>query len=147
MRYTVSTTINAPITEVIKRFDNADLMKEWMEGLQSFEHLEGTPGQVGARSRLKFQMGKRRFEMVETITKRDLPDVFAGYYEANGVYNEVSAHFKPVDANTTQYDSEQYFQFKGGMKVFGWLFPGLFKKQSRKYLDDFKNFVERDYKP
>lgn len=147
MKYSVSCVINAPIDEVVKRFDNVDLMKEWMEGLVSFEHLEGTPGQPGAKSRLVFQMGKRRIEMVETITKRDLPRIFSGYYEVNGVYNEVKNGFKAIDEHTTAYETEQYFRLSGSMKIIGWLFPNAFKKQSRKYQEDFKKFVERDYRP
>lgn len=30
------------------------------------------------------------------------------------------------------------------MKLFGWLMPGAFKKQSQKYLDMFKEFAEKE---
>lgn len=146
MRYTVSIEINAPIDEVVRRFDNPDNLREWMPGLVSFEHMEGTPGEPGAKSKMVFQMGKRRIEMIETVTERNLPSRFAGTYEAKGVYNEVGNSFSAIDANTTIYSSDQYFDFKGAMKIIGWLFPGAFKKQSLKYLQDFKQFVERDYK-
>lgn len=147
MRYSVSIDIHAPIDEVVKRFDNPDMMKEWMKGLVSFEHLSGTPGQPGAKSKLRYQMGKREIEMIETITVRDLPARFEGTYDAQGVHNEVGNFFTAIDANTTRYETTQYFAFKGFMKVIGWLFPGAFKKQSLQYLKDFKAFVERDYKP
>jgi hypothetical protein len=146
MKYTVSTIINAPLEEVIKRFDNVEMMKEWMPGLVKFEHLSGEPGQVGAKSKLTYQMGKRTIEMIETITERDLPRCFNGTYEAKGVYNEVGNAFEAINETTTKHSSDQYFNFKGGMKVIGFLFPGAFKKQSLKYLEDFKHFVERDYK-
>lgn len=146
MRYTVSIEISAPIDEVVKRFDDPDNLKEWMPGLVSFEHLEGTPGQPGAKSKLVFQMGKRNIEMIETVLVRDLPARFEGTYEAKGVYNEISNEFIAKDDRTTVYSTTQYFRFGGGMKLFGWLFPGMFKKQSMKYLKDFKDLVERDYK-
>lgn len=147
MKYSVSIDIHAPIAEVVKRFDNPDLMKEWMNGLVSFEHLSGEPGQPGARSKLLFQIGKRRIEMIETVLVRDLPGRFLGTYDANGVHNEVGNYFTAIDLNTTRYETTQLFEFKGFMKVIGWLFPGAFKKQSMQYLKDFKAFVERDYKP
>ncbi|HLP56659.1 MAG TPA: SRPBCC family protein [Fluviicola sp.] len=146
MRYTVSIDINAPLEEVVARFDNPENMKEWMNGLVSFETIEGEPGQVGSKARLKFQVGKRSFDMIETITVRDLPARFDGYYEVKGVYNEVGNSFEAIDEHTTRYTSNQFFDFKGGMKIIGWLFPKMFKKQSMKYLEDFKAFVERDYK-
>jgi len=141
----VSIEINVPIDEVVKRFDDPTKMKEWMTGLVSFETIEGEQGQVGATSKLVFQMGKRTVEMIETITVRDLPKRFDGNYLAKGVYNEVGNVFEAKDAHTTIYTSEQFFEFKGGMKLIGWLFPKTFKKQSKKYLQDFKAFVERDY--
>lgn len=142
MHYTSSITINKPIEKVIELFDNPAHMDKWMEGLQSFEPISGTPGQVGAKSRLKFKMGSREIEMIETITVRNLPEEFSGTYEANGVFNMVKNKFIALPDNTTKYISETDFQFSGFMKILGFLMPGMFKKQSMKYLVDFKRFVE-----
>lgn len=114
-----------------------------MKGLQSFEHISGTPGQPGAKSKLKFKMGKREIEMIETITVRNLPAEFSGTYEAQGVFNIVKNKFVSLPDNKTNYISEQEFQFKGFMKLIAFLMPGAFKKQSMQYLTDFKNFAEK----
>lgn len=87
MKYTQEIIINKPIKEVVALFDNPNNLYEWMEGLQKFEHLSGTPGEPGAKSKLLFKMGNREIEMIETITARDLPTKFSGTYEANGVFN------------------------------------------------------------
>jgi len=142
MKYTVETEINLPVEKVIELFDNPDNLKFWMEGLQSFEHLSGTAGQPGAKSRLKFKMGSREIEMIETITVRNLPYEFSGTYEAKGVFNIVKNHFIPVSDHKTKYVSEQEFKFSGIMKLFAWIMPGAFKKQSKKFLEDFKRFAE-----
>ena len=142
MKYTVAIEIEKPIDEVVALFDNADNLYAWMEGLESFEHLSGEPGQVGAKSRLKFKMGKRDIEMVETITVRNLPDEFTGTYDAEGVFNIVKNRFEAISQTRTRYISEQEFQFTGFMKIFGWLMPGAFRKQSMKYLEAFKAFAE-----
>lgn len=142
MKYTVTIEIEKPIDEVVALFDNADNLYAWMEGLESFEHLSGEPGQVGAKSRLKFKMGKRNIEMIETITVRDLPDEFTGTYDAEGVFNIVKNRFEAINPTRTRYISEQEFQFTGFMKIFGWLMPGAFRKQSMKYLEAFKTFAE-----
>ena len=144
MKYSCSITINKPIEEVIAKFDNVENLKEWMPGLQEFTHLSGEPGQPGAQSKLVFQMGKRRIEMVETVTVRDLPREFSGTYDASGVHNIVQNYFEASGETQTIYKTDQEFQFKGGMKIIGWLFPGAFKKQSMKYLTDFKAFVEKN---
>jgi hypothetical protein len=113
-----------------------------MEGLESVEHLSGNSGTVGAKSKMVFQMGKRKIEMVETIIKKELPSQFTATYEAQGVWNYIENHFEAVDSNTTKYKTINEFKFKGIMKLVGFLMPGMFKKQSYKYLEDFKKFVE-----
>jgi uncharacterized membrane protein len=142
MKYSVLITIDKPVNEVVALFDNVDNMKKWMNGLESFEPLDGTPGEVGAKSRLRFKMGKREIEMIETITAKNLPEEFTGTYEAKGVFNIVRNSFEPLPGNKTKYTTEQEFQFKGFMKLMGLLMPGAFKKQSMKYLQDFKAFAE-----
>ncbi|WP_447637419.1 SRPBCC family protein [Flavobacterium microcysteis] len=142
MKYTVEIEIDKPIDRVIELFDNTDTMKQWMEGLQSVEHLSGTPGQPGAKLKLKFKMGSREFEMIETVTVRNLPDEFTGTYEANGVLNTVKNSFIKLSDAKTKYVTENEFQLKGFMKVMAFLMPGAFKKQSLKFMEAFKKFVE-----
>ena len=94
--------------------------------------------------KLVFEMGKRKIEMIETITVKDLPREFSGTYDAKGVHNIVKNFFEPISDFKTLYITEQEFQFSGFMKVIGFLFPGAFKKQSMKYLEDFKEFVDKN---
>ncbi len=142
MKFSVSIEIDKPLDDVIRLFDDPDNLYKWMEGLESFEHLDGVPGQVGARSRLRFKMGKREFEMIETITERDLPRSFEGTYDADGVVNVVRNKFEPLGEDRTLYTSENEFQFRGFMKLVALVMPGAFRKQSMKYLEDFKRFAE-----
>ncbi len=142
MKFTTTIDINKPIDKVIELFDNADNMSQWMEGLQSFEHISGTPGQAGAQSKLKFVMGKREIEMIETITVHHLPDELTGTYEAKGVFNIVKNKFVKLSETQTKYITENEFQFKGFMKVIAFIMPGAFKKQSIKLQNDFKRFAE-----
>lgn len=144
MKYTCEITINLPREKVIEKLDNADNMKHWQKGLLDYEILSGTPGEEGAKMRLDYQMGKRSISMVETITKRDFPREFNANYDTKGVHNIQLNHFNEVDSQTTKWTSESEFQFSSfGMKLMGWMMPGAFKKQSLKYLEDFKNFAER----
>ena len=142
MKYKQSIIVNLPIEKVIELFDNPDNMKYWQEGFISFEHLSGEPGHTGAKSKLKYKMGKNEIEMIETITVRDLPREFSAIYEAKGVWNEVKNYFEPIDANSTKWTSENTFNFKGFMKIIAFLMPGMFKKQSYKFMEDFKKFAE-----
>ena len=144
MKYTVETEIDLPLGKVIELFDNPDNLKYWMDGLVNFESISGIPGQPGAKSRLIFRMGNRNIEMTETITVKRLPEEFTGTYEANGVYNIVKNRFISIPGNKTLYITENYFEFKGFMKIIAFIMPGSFKRQSLKYLQDFKRFAEVD---
>lgn len=142
MKYTINIDIDLPREKIIELFDNPDNMKYWQKGFISIESISGTPGQVGAKSKLKYKMGSREIEMIETITKRDLPNEFSGTYEAKGVWNLNKNYFIELDVNRTKWKSEVEFKFTGFMKLIAFLMPGSFKKQSMKYLTDFKEFAE-----
>ena len=142
MKYTCEITINKNREEVVQLFDSVENLYKWMEGLTKYEHLSGTPGEIGAKAKLTFNFKKRQMEMVETITVKNLPDEFSGTYDAKGVHNIVKNFFQPTPDGKTKYISEQEFHFKGIMKLFGFLMPGAFKKQSMKHLEAFKKFAE-----
>jgi hypothetical protein len=143
MKYTTEVLIDLPRDEFIKKLDNPDNMKHWMQGLVSHEQLSGEPGQEGAQMNMKFKMGKREMEMIETIIKRNMPEEMHMVYDTKGVHNIQKNYFKEENGKT-RWISESEFQFEGfGMKLMGFLMPGAFKKQSKKYADDFKNFAEK----
>ena len=63
-------------------------------------------------------------------------------YDTKGVHNIQKNYFKD-EGDKTRWVSETEFQFSGfGMKLMGFLMPGAFKKQSFKYMQDFKAFAE-----
>jgi len=143
MRYSTEVIIDLPMDQVLPLFDNADNLSKWMKGLVYFETIEGEAGQVGAKSIMRFELGKRKMEMTETILKHDLPQEYLCSYEAPGTYNEVKIHFEEIDKTHTKYVAEHFFKFESwAMKLMGALMPGMFKKQSLQYSNDFKAFAE-----
>lgn len=142
MKYTTEITINLPRERVIELFDNPDNMKHWQPGFISFEHISGEAGKPGAKSRLKYQMGKQEIEMIETIMARNLPEEFHGIYEMKGGVNILKNYFIPVSDTQTKWVSESEFKFSGLMSVMSFFMKGAFKKQSMKYLEQFKAFAE-----
>lgn len=143
MKYKNEVIINAPREKVVELFDNPDNIKEWQPGFVSMEHIEGEPGTVGAKHKLHYKMDKRDIEMIETVKKRNLPESYSLTYETKNVNNDIHNYFEDLGDGTTKYWTENEFNFSGIMKIFGWIMPGAFKKQSQKYMDDFKAFVER----
>ena len=142
MRYQMETIIERPRSRVIELFDSFDNMKDWQEGLVSAEHLSGEAGQPGAKTRLVYDMGKRRIDMIETIIRRDLPDEFSGTYDAQGVHNIISNRFVD-EGQVTRWIVDSEFQFSGWMRLMSLFMPArTFKKQTGKHMQDFKRYCE-----
>jgi len=142
MKYTNEVSIDLQIKRVIELFDSEENLFEWQPELISFEHLSGNKGEVGAKSKLLYKMGKREVEMTETITHKNLPEAFNLVYEAKGVWNEMNNSFIEVEPSKTKWVSHSEFRFAGFMKLIAFLMPGSFKKQSQLALDRFKLFAE-----
>jgi hypothetical protein len=145
MHYTVQIEIDLPRSRVIELFDDPNNLSKWQKGLLSFEHLSGEAGTPGAKSKLVFQFGKGTMEMIETITKNNLPEEFDGTYDAPGVFNVVKNRFIAIDQNRTRWESENEFRFTTlMMKCMGFFMKSAFPKQSMVYLRDFKKFAEAE---
>ncbi len=144
MKYTLEIEINAPQTLVIELLSNHQNMYQWQPELQFFEHLNGEHGEVGARTKLVFQFGKRKVEMIEKITARNYPNDFCAYYEAKGAQNWVKNEIVEISKNSTRWILHSEFKCFGMVKVISILFPNMFKKSTQKSMLLFKKFVENN---
>ena len=143
MKYTLETIVDAPLSEFIEKMDNAENMKHWQRGLISYDFIDGNPGEVGSKMKLKYDDGKRKFDLIETVVLRDFPHEFHATYEMPGMYNLQKNYFTETSDGKTKWVSESTFQSEKLMyKIMMTLFPGIFKKQSRIIMEDLKNFVE-----
>lgn len=144
MKYSVETIIDLPITTVVDLFDNPEYMKEWQKGFVSMELLEGRKGEVGSKSMLKYKMGNRDVEMIETLIHYDLPNYFETTFETKGMINRYICEFKAIGSNQTKWINHN--EFRGTsllMKLLTWIMPGAFKRQSKTYMEDFKKWAEQ----
>jgi hypothetical protein len=142
VKYTCEIDIALPRPRVIELFDSAENLAKWMEGLKRFTPLEGPPGQPGSTAELEFDFKGKPMLMIETVTERRLPEVFAGSYQTDGVFNTVRNIFTEHGTGT-RWTQECEFQFRGFvMRTVGFLMPGAFRKQTLKYMQAFKAFAE-----
>ena len=146
MKYTHDIVIDLPIETVFSLMDNEENMYKWQKGLVKHEHLSGEKGEVGAKTKLYFEMGRRKMDMVETILKKDTPNKIDLSFEAKNVMNYNSSSFQDIDGKSTKWTVDNEFQFSGFMKVMAFFMSGAFKKQSLCYMEDFKKFAEESAK-
>lgn len=75
MKYTVSIEIAQPRERVVQLLADPAQLPKWLRGLVLHEPLSGVHGQVGTESRVVMEMGQRKFECTETITRREPADL------------------------------------------------------------------------
>lgn len=145
MKYICTIDINAPIDKVVSLWQEEQYFKKWQDDFKSIEQLEGVPNTVGAKARIIFD-GKNYIELIETIQVMNLPIEKKALYEHKHMTNTQSSRFEFIDENRTRYTSEvEYTQFNGiVIKIIAKLFPGKFKEQSQKWMEQFKAFVEME---
>ena len=143
MRYTLSNTINKPLSVVAEKFADKEGAKEWMEGLHTIEPVSGEQGKKGATCYFHFTHKGKEMKMLETIVEENLPNQIKFSYASNFGYNEVELLFEEISENVTKQTTNTYFDLKGAMKIMGFFMKGLFKKQSMKFMDAFKAFAEK----
>ena len=142
MKYSTTVEIDLPRGRVVALFDDAERYPAWQESLVGMERLEGEPGQVGTRTHLRHKMGRREITMLETVVRRDLPDVLSATYEAKGVWNQAINQFADLGGGRTRWMIETEFRCSGFMWLMTRLMPGMFKKQTRAVMEAFKTYAE-----
>ena len=142
MKYKVNIIINLPRDRVIELHDDPENLKKWQPDLVAYEHQSGEVGKVGSTSQIIYKMGKKEITMIETIVLKKLPDKISMTYEAKNSWNRVDNKFLLLEAGKTKWEYSTVFRCSGVMKIMSFLLPGVFKKQSLKYMRLFKAFAE-----
>ncbi|OUS02565.1 hypothetical protein A9Q86_03425 [Flavobacteriales bacterium 33_180_T64] len=143
MKYTTEIKVNIPLDEFIKKMDSIENMKHWQRGFISAEHISGIPGELGSKMKLKYLFGKRKMQLVETITKRNFPKEFHANYTTNSMHNAQQNYFEKTNEGFTKWISKsEFLPLNLVMRIMLFMMPRTFKKQSLKYMQDFKDFAE-----
>lgn len=142
MRYSEEIIILQPREKTAALLADSASYKRWQAKLESFEHISGTPGAPGAKSKIIEKAGGRRIEITETLTKRDFPAELSFLYEASGVWNQVNHYFSETAPGQTKWVMESEFRCRGWIRALAFFLPGMFKKATRSYMRAFKQFAE-----
>jgi hypothetical protein len=146
MKHSGSIVINKSIELVARLFADPANLKEYQDGFKRKELISGESGKNGAVSKMYYDDGKRKMELTETITSNNLPDSFEAFYHHKHMDNTMKCNFTALDENSTRYDYEfEYTRIDWVMpKLMAVLFPGMYRKHGDKWMQQFKEFVERN---
>lgn len=145
MKFKGSVEVNKPRDVVAKYFADPQFLGEYQDGFVSKELVSGEAGQEGAVSTMMYQYGKRDMELTETIITNQLPELFVGHYHHKHMDNYMRCKFVALDENRTRYEYDfEYTRMNWVMpKLMAILFPSMYRKQGEKWMQQFKEFVEK----
>jgi carbon monoxide dehydrogenase subunit G len=141
MKYTCEVEIDRPRGQVVALFDEPGNLVKWMPDLIRFEPVSGIPGQVDAKSRLVFRAGAGEFEMLETVTGRNLPEELSGTYETKMGMTKITNRFLE-SGGKTRWIVDTDFQGSGVMKLMALAMGSAIRGQTDKVVRSFKEFAE-----
>ncbi len=144
MKYINKVEINLPMSEVVELWKDENNFAEWQDGFIRIDHISGEPGEESSQSEIYLMYNNREMKLLQTVLKSDLPGERIVLVEHEDMTNTMANRFRELDDNRTEYLAEiEYTKFNGLMpKLMAKLLPGMFKKQSQKWLDQFKRYAE-----
>ena len=143
MRYETDVVIDLPRERVVALVMDPALVPLWQKECVRRVLLDGEHGRPGSKTEVVTQMNGREMTMIETITCNDLPNGFSETYETAGVWNGIDHHFEALDEHRTQWRTVNEFRCSGLMMKFMMLVaPGMFKRQTQTFLNNFKAWAE-----
>jgi hypothetical protein len=141
VKHSCEVEIGVPRARVVELFDDPAHVLKWQPDLLRFEPISGKPGHPGAQSRLVYGSGKGEFEMIETITDRQLPDEFSGLYETRFGITRIRNRFVDNGASTRWIVDTEYLP-RGIMRLLAPLMRRAIEGQTMKIVNAFKRFAE-----
>jgi uncharacterized protein YndB with AHSA1/START domain len=142
VKFNLETTLEKPIDEVWRAFNNPENLKRWMPTLTDFQPISGTPGQTGAVSRLTIVENGRTIIMDETIIARREPSEFDGRYDTEYGVSTVKNRFESMAGGQTKWTIDAEFSFKGFFRFLAPAFRGFIRKRLDEDCNRFKEKLE-----
>ena len=142
MKFTTKVVIAQPRQRVLELIMDPYRLSQWQPGIKSVDLLTGHKDRPGARSRVVFELRGIRLEAIETVVKRQPPEVFSATYEARGVKNLVENRFYEEGAGQTRWVMHNTFEFSRLMSVGAIFVQDLIAKHTLEAMNWFKAFAE-----
>jgi len=145
MKFTCKVKVHVNRKKLIELFEDPTKLVHWQEGFQGLELLEGDAGAVGSRTLLKYQSGRNKIELEETILTNNLPESFSGEYISSHTTNTMTHIFEPVSVNSTLYTAHvDYSWLAFPLKIMCFFKPKMMQDQVQKWMDNFKQYAESE---
>lgn len=141
MNYTCSVIIDLPRDQVISFLNTLEISPAKKKQIKYLETFEGDTGMQGATSKLYYESGERKVEMVETIVKLQLPEMIHATYWVKDIWSQCENTF--IDSGgKTRWTLNADFRFNGFMKYYNRLIKKSVLRKMRAEMDMIKYLAE-----
>jgi uncharacterized protein YndB with AHSA1/START domain len=141
-RFEQKVSIRRPVQHVFRMYTDHARMPAWQPGLLEIEEVSGTPGRAGAVSKLRYQFGRRKMIMTETVVEVVPPNRYVVTYALKGLRHTVSHSFTAKGSGETEWVAVSEYRFRGLMWLLGRSMRGGLEEQGRILMGNFKGYVE-----
>lgn len=144
--YTAEVIVNKPASEAMAVAGDVEKMKEWLPGFQKIEHISGTPGEVGAVSKVYCINEGQEMVIKETITEFVPGKSMKMKFEESFMNMDYEMICIPMNRKTkmiSKTDAKGNGIFAKSMMV---LISGMIEKQEVNNLKNLKETIESNTK-
>ena len=141
--YSVEISVNKPVEETFKIFNNQELMAQWFPHITKVEAIKENPGVIGSEYRITMDNAGQVVTMKERVLAYVENQKVTQYFDQEGVLKTNEYTFT-ADGNKTKIVLNASYQ--GESYILNCIFPyfkGTFKGIDQTSLDKFKEFVEK----
>ena len=144
MKFEGSIEINQSRDKVVALFRDVDHLANWQEGFEKRETIKGSGDDVDSVNNLFYSFKDQKMELTETILSNNLPDSFEAFYHHKHMDNTMKCTFTAIEEDKTLYRSEvEYTRINWFLpRMMAIMFPGVYRKQARKWMLNFKQLSE-----
>jgi uncharacterized protein YndB with AHSA1/START domain len=143
MRFVRSLTVHRPLPDVWAALTDPGFMPRWQPTLQIVEPQAGSPGQVGAVTRLVYREAGREVVLTESVTVSEAPREFATRYTSSMVDSTLVNRLTPLPEGGTLWEVASEFHFHGMLRFLGSSLRGATERRIEGDMARFKELLER----
>ena len=136
--------INSNLQKVVDTYVDLNSFSKWQNGFQSHQIIHGIYLQKDTKSKIIYKNRNNTIELIETILSNNLPNELEALYEHKHIINIATSKFIQINENRARLEyTVEILELRGFMiKIMSKLFPNMFRKQTKKWLENFKRLVE-----
>ena len=141
--YTAQVFVDKPVTEVFSVFNNSENIKNWIPEIKSFEVVNDNPGKTGSIYKIVVENQGEEITMTEKVLAYVPNEKVTLFFDAENMLKTDDYLFSEEDGVTTIILKSSC---KSDSFIMACLFPyfkGTFQEQDQAYLNNFKEFVEK----